>query len=39
MDILGSMVSPSDKVRNLGVIFDEDFNFHDQVIAIGKSCL
>ncbi len=38
MDILGSMVSPSDKVRNLSVIFDKEFNFHDQVMAIRKSC-
>ncbi len=38
MDISGNMISPSDKVRNLGVIYDKDFNFHDQVMAIRKSC-
>ncbi len=38
MDILYNMVSPTDKVRNLGVIFDKDFSFHNQVMSIRKSC-
>ena len=31
-------ISPSDSVRNLGVIFDSDFSFHKHVSNICKSC-
>ena len=38
IDILGSELIPTDKVQNLGVIFDSCFNFSAQVSAISKSC-
>ena len=31
-------ITPSDSVRNLGVIFDSDFSFHKHVSNICKSC-
>ena len=31
-------ISPSDSVRNLGVIFDSDFSFHKHISNICKSC-
>ena len=37
VDILGNLLSPSDKVRNLGVIFDSSFRFSAQVSAICSS--
>ena len=37
-DILGNNLTPVDKVRNLGVIFDAGFTFSDQVGNIRKSC-
>ena len=36
--LLDNDVSPSDSVRNLGVIFDSDFSFHKNVSNICKSC-
>ena len=38
IDILGNKISPTDKVRNLGVIFDSGFTFSAQVNSIRKSC-
>ena len=38
INILGSDLNPTSKVRNLGVIFDADFSFTDQVNSIRKSC-
>ena len=38
VDILENKISPTDKVRNLGVIFDAGFTFSDQVNSIRKSC-
>ena len=38
IDILGNKISPGDKVRNLGVIFDSGFTFSAQVNSIRKSC-
>ena len=37
VNILGNMLSPSDKVRNLGAIFDSLFRFSDQVSFICSS--
>ena len=34
---LGNMLSPSDKARNLGVIFDSSFRFSAQVSSICSS--
>ena len=36
--LLDNDISPSDSVRNLGVIFDSDFSFHKQISNICKSC-
>ena len=36
--LLENDISPSDRVRNLGVIFDSDFSFHKHVSNICKSC-
>ncbi len=38
VDILGNDLSPNDKVRNLGVIFDAAFSFSAQVSSIRSSC-
>ena len=38
VDILGNKISPTDKVRNLVVIFDSGFSFSAQVNSIRKSC-
>ena len=38
IDIMGNKISPTDKVCNLGVIFDSGFTFSDQVNSIRKSC-
>ncbi len=38
IDILGNQISPSPFARNLGVIFDADFNFQRQVNGVVKSC-
>jgi len=38
IDILGSKLCPTDKVRNLGVVFDSSFTFSGHVSAICKSC-
>ena len=38
IDILGNKISPTDKVRNLGVIFDSGFIFSAEVNSIRKSC-
>ena len=32
-----SMITQSSKVRDLGVIFDQFFNFHDDITAICRS--
>ena len=36
--LLDHDITPSDSVRNLGVIFDSDFSFHKHVSEICKSC-
>ena len=36
--LLDNNISPSDSVRNLGVIFDSDFSLHKHVSNICKSC-
>ena len=36
--LLGSDTFPSDTVRNLGVIFDSDFNFRQHSSQVCKSC-
>ena len=38
INILGNMLSPVDKVRNLGVVFDAAFTFSPQVSSICSSC-
>ena len=38
VDILGNHLHPSQKVKNLGVIFDSDFSFTHHVSSIIKSC-
>ena len=38
IDILGSKISPTDKARNLGVIFDADFSFSSHVVSVCRSC-
>ena len=35
--LLGSNTFPSDTVRNLGVIFDSDFNFRQHISQVCKS--
>ena len=36
--LLDNGIFPSDRVRNLGVVFDSDFSFHKHVYNICKSC-
>ena len=36
--LLGSDTFPSDTIRNLGVIFDSDFNFRQHISQVCKSC-
>ena len=36
--VLGSDTFPSDTVRNLGVVFDRDFNFRQHISQVCKSC-
>ena len=36
--LFGSDTFPSDTVRNLGVVFDSDFNFHQYISQVCKSC-
>ena len=36
--LLDNDISPSDSVRNLGVILDSDFSFHKHISNICKSC-
>ena len=38
VDILGSQIRPTDKARNLGVIFDADFSFSKHVVSVCRSC-
>jgi hypothetical protein len=38
IEFLGSLVSPTEKVRNLGVLFDADFSLSNQVSSIVSSC-
>ena len=38
VDFLGNLISPVDKVKNLGVIFDASFNFSAHVSSICSSC-
>ena len=38
VNLLDNDITPSDSVRNLGVIFDSDFSFHKHVSNICKSC-
>ena len=36
--LLGSDTFPSDTVRNVGVVFDSDFNFRQHISQVCKSC-
>ena len=36
--LLGSNTFPSDTVHNLGVVLDSDFNFHQPISQVCKSC-
>ena len=36
--LLGSDTFPSDTVRNLGVVFDSEFNFRQHISQVCKSC-
>ena len=36
--LLGSNTFPSDTVRNLGVVFDSEFNFRQHISQVCKSC-
>ena len=36
--LLGSDTFPSDTVRNIGVVFDSDFNFRQHISRVCKSC-
>ena len=36
--LLGSDTFPSGTVCNLGVVFDSDFNFHQHISQVCKSC-
>ena len=38
VNILGNNISPSAKVRNLGVIFYSDFSFSSHVVSMCRSC-
>ena len=38
IDILGGNLTPTDKVRNLGVWFDSGFKFSSHVAAVCRSC-
>ena len=38
INLLGNSISPAPKARNLGVYFDEDFNFQNHINSIVKSC-
>ena len=37
-DILGNLLSPCDKVRNLGVIFDKNFSLSKHVSSVSSRC-
>ena len=39
VDILGSKLIPSDKVRNLGVIFDSGFTLSNHVASVCRQCI
>ena len=36
--ILSNDISPSETVRNLGVVFDSNFSFHQYISHVCKSC-
>ena len=38
VDILGSMLCPTDKVKNLGVVFDSGFTFSSHVASVCRQC-
>ena len=38
IDILGNQISPKPTARNMGVLFDSDFNFIPHINSIVKSC-
>ena len=38
MSLLSNNISPFPNTRNLGVIFDEEFNFQCHIKTIDKSC-
>ena len=38
VNLLGSDTFPSDTVRNLGVVFDSNFNFRQHISQVCKSC-
>ena len=38
VNILGNCLSPTDVVRNLGVLFDSKFSFTNHVNSVIKSC-
>ena len=39
INILGNQVSPTQSVRNLGVVFDSNFNFSNHVSQVIKSTI
>ena len=39
IELLGVETYPVKSARNLGVIFDENFNFHSHISAICSSCI
>ena len=39
MELLGVKTDPAKSARNLGVIFDKNFNFHSHISAIYSSCI
>ena len=38
LELIGSKLSPAPTARNLGVIFDQDFNFQNHINNIVKNC-
>ena len=38
LNLIGSKLSPTPTARNLGVIFDQDFNFQNHINGVVKNC-
>ena len=38
LNLIGSKLSPTPTARNLGVIFDQDFNFQNHINSVVKNC-